>query len=209
MKAAAPKAPNKHQARTQETYNRLINAAEQVFVRDGYEGAQLSEIAKAAGRTKGAVYANFKSKEDLFLALFEHRTRENIDRLMQKLEGCRSQKQRFEALRAFCIDLVSDKTWPILTLEFKLFALRHAESKARLRKAFEMSKSALNRFTPEQLVGPSHSKKSREFELGGLALGPIVSALVLESFFEPERLSEKGLRYLLGRVFDALYVLPD
>ena len=44
-----------------------------------YDGAQLSEIA--ADRTKGAVYDHFKSKEDLFFALFEHRTRHLIDRL--------------------------------------------------------------------------------------------------------------------------------
>ena len=44
------------------------------------------------------------------------------------------------AFRQFYLDLVADRTWPILTLEFKLFALRHPESKVRLRKAFEMEK---------------------------------------------------------------------
>lgn len=79
MLAMSTEILNKHQLRTQETQTRLLDAAEEVFVRDGYEGAQLTKIANVAGRTKGAVYAHFKSKEDLFLALFEHRTRGYID----------------------------------------------------------------------------------------------------------------------------------
>lgn len=196
---------NKHQIRTRETHAKLINAAEQIFVRDGYEGAQLSEIAKAAGRSKGAVYANFKSKEDLFLALFEHRTGQYIDRLFHKIDQCSTKEERYEAFRTFYVGVFSDKTWPILTLEFKLFALRHPESKDRLRKAFEMTKTTSHGFTLDDMFGPMSSRRKREIELAGLALGPIVSALILESFFEPDRLSEKAMRHILGRVFDALY----
>ena len=196
---------NKHQIRTRETHAKLINAAEQIFVRDGYAGAQLSEIAKAADRSKGAVYANFKSKEDLFLALFEHRTGQYIDRLFRKIERCVTKKERYEAFRAFYVGLVGDKTWPILTLEFKLFALRHPESRDRLRQAFEMTKTTSHGFTLEDMFGPLSSRRKREVELAGLALGPVVTALILESFFEPERLSDKAIRQILGRVFDALY----
>ena len=38
---------SKQQLRIQETQSRLLDAAEEVFVRDGYEGAQLDEIAAA------------------------------------------------------------------------------------------------------------------------------------------------------------------
>jgi AcrR family transcriptional regulator len=65
---------NKHELRTRETRELLLHAAEKIFVRDGYEGAELGEIAALAGRTKGAIYAHFKSKEDIFLALVEHHT---------------------------------------------------------------------------------------------------------------------------------------
>ncbi len=68
------KPANKHELRTQETRALLLTAAETIFVRDGYEGAKLGEIAALAGRTKEAIYAQFKSKEDVFLALVEART---------------------------------------------------------------------------------------------------------------------------------------
>jgi AcrR family transcriptional regulator len=49
----------------------LIRAARRLFVRNGYAATSLADIAEEAGLTKGAVYSNFESKEDLFLALLE------------------------------------------------------------------------------------------------------------------------------------------
>lgn len=42
-----------------------------MFLRLGFPGASLDEIAEEAGYTKGAVYSNFDGKDDLFLAAFE------------------------------------------------------------------------------------------------------------------------------------------
>ena len=196
---------NRQQLRTQETQARLLDAAEEVFVRDGYEGAQLEEIAATAGRSKGAVYTHFKSKEDLFLALYEHQIRSHIDRLVSSLRKCASRKQSLEAFREFYVELVRDRTWPILTLEFKLFALRHPDSKERLRKAFEMSRATNDDAMNRQLFGQLTRGQKSDNDLSLLSLGPIVSGLILESHFEPDRLSEKALRRILGRIFDALF----
>jgi AcrR family transcriptional regulator len=196
---------NKHQLKNQETHARLLKAAEKIFVRDGYEGAQLSAIAAAAGRTKGAVYDHFKSKEDLFLALFETRTREYIDDLVGRLKKCAPGKSSVGAFREFYVDLARDKTWPILTLEFKLFALRHAESKDRLRKAFLMMKSSGEEDFTQRMFGPLNRRQRSAVEVSLAALGPIVSGLILETYFEPEILSEKSIRGVLASVFDALF----
>ncbi len=196
---------SKQQLRTNETRARILDSAEQVFVRDGYESAQLDEIAAIAGRSKGAVYGHFKSKEDLFLALFEHRTRSYVRRLTEGLQKCANRKQSLAAFRDFYVELVQDRVWPILSLEFKLYALRHPESKARLRKAFEMSKATSESGTEEQLFGKLSRVEKIDNELALMSLGPIISGLMLESHFEPELLTEKGLRRILGRIFDALF----
>ena len=65
--------PNKNDLRAKQTRELLLNSAEIVFVRDGYLGAELGEIAAMAGRSKGAIYGHFKSKEDLYFALLEER----------------------------------------------------------------------------------------------------------------------------------------
>jgi len=197
----------RQQLRTQETQARLLDAAEQVFVRDGYEGAQLDEIAATAGRSKGAVYTHFKNKEDLFLALFEHRTKAYVARLAGSVQKCANPKQSLEAFRAFYLGLIRDKAFSILTLEFKLYAFRHPKSKQRFRRVFEISKATGNSELYALMFGESTRGTSTEIHLAqaAVALGPILSSLILESNFEPEVLSEKGLRQILGRLFDALY----
>lgn len=197
--------PTKQQLRTQETQARLLNAAEEIFVRDGYEAAQLDAIAARAGRSKGAVYTHFKSKEDLFLALFEHRTRSYIEKLVRSLDNCANHRQSMAAFREFFIGLSSDTTWPILTLEFKLFALRHPESKERLRKAFELAKPPQTDAGDSRMFGPLTREQKAEKDLAIVALAPILSGLILESHFEPQILTQKSLRRLLGRIFDALF----
>jgi AcrR family transcriptional regulator len=195
---------SKQQLRTRETQARLLDAAEEIFVRDGYEAAQLDEIAARAERSKGAVYTHFESKEDLFLALFEHRTRTYIERLLGELRHCKSREESLKVFRDFYIGLASDRAWPILTLEFKLFALRHPESKERLRKAFEMSKPTHDGVLHLQVFGPLTREQKADIDLSLASLGPIVTGLILDSHFEPQMLSEKALRRIFGRIFDAL-----
>lgn len=49
----------------------LLRAANRLFVRNGYVATTLDEIASEAGVTVGAVYSNFGTKEDMFLALVD------------------------------------------------------------------------------------------------------------------------------------------
>jgi AcrR family transcriptional regulator len=58
-------------AKKEETRRRLVAAAADVIAERGFHGASLMEIATRAGLTTGAVYSNFRSKEDLFLAVIQ------------------------------------------------------------------------------------------------------------------------------------------
>src|SRR5687768_17369620 len=59
--------------RREMTREGLISAAESLFVARGFHATSVDEIALEAGYTKGAVYSNFESKEDLFFAVYERR----------------------------------------------------------------------------------------------------------------------------------------
>lgn len=65
--------------RQAQTRNRLIAQAHLVFLRRGYHAATLEEIAAEAGVTKGAVYSNFDSKADLFMAVLDARKRGRLE----------------------------------------------------------------------------------------------------------------------------------
>ena len=62
-----------------------MDAAKRIFAQDGFEAARLEDIAAGAGYTRGAFYANFDSKEDIFFALFEEWVGERIECLTSAL----------------------------------------------------------------------------------------------------------------------------
>jgi len=59
-----PKKPSREEKKAL-TRARLLDAAATVFARRGFAAASLDEVAEEAGLTKGAVYSNFESKDEL------------------------------------------------------------------------------------------------------------------------------------------------
>src|SRR3954447_17665560 len=57
--------------RRAETRRKLIEAAMDVFADRGFHRASVDDVARAAGFSIGALYANFGGKEDLLLAIFD------------------------------------------------------------------------------------------------------------------------------------------
>jgi AcrR family transcriptional regulator len=64
---------NSESGKRARTRARLIEAAAAVIGEKGFDRASLEEIAERVGMSRGAVYGNFKDKEELFLALIESR----------------------------------------------------------------------------------------------------------------------------------------
>lgn len=73
------------QARSRETYERLLDAAQDIMLAKSYESVSIEEIAQHAGLTTGAFYARFKNKATLLIALSE-RTGRHIETVLAALE---------------------------------------------------------------------------------------------------------------------------
>ena len=73
--------------RRQRTRERLIAAAAETIAEKGFQAATLDEIAARAGLTKGAVYDNFDSKDQLFMAVVLQASRERMERFRSR-EAC-------------------------------------------------------------------------------------------------------------------------
>ena len=196
---------SRHKERAEATRARLIHAAEKIFARDGFEAAKLEEIAAEAGHTRGAFYANFDSKEDLFLALLEREISSRIDRADQHLQKVLDPEARLRAFRDFFLSLCQDRRWSLLALEFKLFAVRHPEVKTRL--------AAMNR----RLVGSKIAVLREIFEASGrklpapitavaMSLSAVTNALGLEHMLDRGMMSEDDVKGLLGNYFDSLTI---
>jgi AcrR family transcriptional regulator len=202
-------AAKKSQARSGETRRLLLEAAREVFVREGYERAQVEQIAAAAGRTKGAVYGHFKDKEDLFLALFEERSKRDIEAVVARMGAGTDKAANLAALRSFFRDLAADKSWAILTLEFKLYSLRYPEVRRRLRRAYQQTHPPDMTEKLREVFGAVAPGEGMEIEGCVAALSPILCALALESALEPRLFSRAKLPLYLERLFDALITAED
>jgi AcrR family transcriptional regulator len=198
---------NKHELRTKETRALLIAAAETIFARDGYEGAELGEIAALAGRTKGAIYAQFKSKEDIFLALIEDRMLIDRAQMREMLSRSIGIEANISALRSFYLSHAEDQAWNLLLLEFKLFAMRHPESKKRLQSLYAGVLSQRDEARLAEILGPA-GKNGIGRVAAIQALQPILSGLVLEAQLETSLSDMEVMKKVTNRVFDALLDAP-
>ena len=75
------------------TRERLLEAAVDVFVEQGYEGARVQDIARSAGLTTGAIYANFRGKGDLLFDAIGARADAEMDAMLA--EGRRRDVREF------------------------------------------------------------------------------------------------------------------
>ncbi len=84
------------------TRQKVLDAAEQVFGRDGFHRASIVDITRAAGVGQGTFYLYFPSKEALFVELVRQMGHEMRRRLAESATGrpSRSEAER-EGLRAF------------------------------------------------------------------------------------------------------------
>src|ERR1700685_1196729 len=120
-------APSRQHARTQATRRRLLEAAEKIFARDGFEAARLEDIAALAGYTRGAFYANFQSKEDIFFALLERWVGQRVSEVNALIAQQETPAKLLRALREHYVQKTQDRRLSLMTLEFKMFAVRHPE----------------------------------------------------------------------------------
>jgi AcrR family transcriptional regulator len=196
-------ATSRHQERSEATRARLIRAAEKIFARDGFEAAKLEEIAAEAGYTRGAFYANFKSKEDLFFDLLEGQISSRINTVEQITRNLRDPQEKLRAFREFFLTVCEDRRWSLLALEFKLFAVRHPEVKVRL--------AAMNRRLVKPRIGILRDVmegSGRKLPVSptaiAMSLSAVTNALGLEHMLDRSLMPERELKQILGNYFDSL-----
>src|SRR5947209_2067116 len=116
----------------QRTRSSLLTAASKVFCRHGLEGASVDQVAQAAGYTKGAFYANFKSKEELFLVMLDERFARELERIDAALAGSQEPRTGARAAAADFIHFAGDEDWPRLYFQFVAHAARDDEFRQEL-----------------------------------------------------------------------------
>jgi len=160
----------------------------------------LDAVAEEAGRTKGAVYSNFSSKEDLFFAVYERRVERSLAHTAALLESSDSAIEGLERVgEATARRREADDGWLAVFFEFWAHVLRHPEHRARFaehhdRVARQLAE-ALDRHARE--TGTELPVPSLQLALCLLAMA---TGMGLERLTQPDVVGPE-LQAMLHRVF--------
>jgi AcrR family transcriptional regulator len=194
---------SRKQERTEITRSRLIQSAEKIFARDGFEAAKLEEIAADAGYTRGAFYANFESKEDLFFALLEQEISTRIATLEREMSKVRDPEAKLKAMREFFLEKTLDRRWCLLALEFKLFAVRHPDVRRRLatmHRRFVAPRVGML----DEVMRALGKKLPVSTVAVGVSLASVGNILMLENMLDPSFMPQGDARQIMSKFFDTL-----
>jgi AcrR family transcriptional regulator len=122
------------EAAKRRTREEILRAAAEVFTRKGFHGASVDDVAAAAGFTKGAVYSNFSSKDELFLALLDDRWGREAELWVRTFTEAPSPAAAWEAIARYHADDAAEQhDWDLLSVEFHLYAMRVPAARKRIR----------------------------------------------------------------------------
>jgi AcrR family transcriptional regulator len=118
-----------------DTCDKLFEAAARVFEEQGIGGASIEAIAAAAGFTRGAFYSNFKSKDELIIAMIEDHVAQSIRRNLDLLAKHKNLADFIDALKT--MDRGQHDPLgrsPVLHMEMILFVARAEKRRPELAK---------------------------------------------------------------------------
>jgi AcrR family transcriptional regulator len=164
----------------------LISAAERLFVERGFHASTVDEIALEAGFTKGAVYSNFESKEDLFFAVYERRA----ERALAEIDEVLGENGPAAGLEHLASDAArrrggAEDGWLAVFFEFWAHVVRRPELRDRFARihsrALEPMAGAVERFAGERGISIPVGAHSLNVAMNAMVLG-----LSLERLTQPE-----------------------
>jgi AcrR family transcriptional regulator len=187
------------------TRAQLIDAAAAVFARRGLVAASLDEVAEEAGLTKGAVYSNFDSKEDLFQAVIDERLNEPMRHGAEVIDSSvgTTEEHAMAGARVFVDVVQQEREVFLLSLEFNIHVARHPE----LAPAYV----ARSREQLAQVVELIHERSTAfgsslplPADQMAIAVEALSKGIALQKLVDPDSVPDD----LLGRVYALLFQLP-
>jgi AcrR family transcriptional regulator len=189
------------QARTRAA---LMEAAAEVAVRRGIAGASVDEVAERAGFTKGAVYANFASKEELFLAMldahFDARLAE-LDRILAT--DADPDDQAREAAEGLMRRLADEPEWHRLFFEFSVHAARNESFRVQLVQRYRGLRERLAKLLARRAERLGIEPVIPPAEVAAMAFA-MANGMALERLLEPEAVPDDLFGEMMATFFTGL-----
>jgi AcrR family transcriptional regulator len=190
-----------------QTRARLLDAAGQVFARKGFHAASLEEVAEQAGFSKGAVYSNFASKQELFAALLAERCHGSLLAISGAAGQGGSTAERLDRVgHAVLARILDQPEVTLLFLELWVNAARSPDLRARFAEVFGQTRAAVAGLIDARAQRLGAELPAPAELLASLAMA-VVDGLALQLVVDPERVppdaAGTALRLLLASLLTA------
>ena len=181
------------------TRTRLVDAAERVFLRKGFDDASVDEISETAGYSRGAFYSNFKDKEQVFLAVIDRRRPKALDNIFQQAS---EPAERIAAIREWFSNQWRLKDFVALRLEFTRRAIRDRSVREHLA---ELRRQELETYTGSvvRCLGATQGVQADRPEIVALVLLAIahgLGSLAVDTGTEPEYMYAEAAKLAFDRM---------
>jgi AcrR family transcriptional regulator len=181
-----------------QTRERLLDSALEVFEARGYAESALEEIAEQAGYTRKAIYSNFSGKSELLLEIVERRFQSHIDRIEALLDEETSPERKTVDVGSMFADYLSqERAWGKLFHEFCSVASRDEQIGARFRACFRARKQIIVRLLESEARrrGIELTVPMERLVMGAFAL---FTGLSVEKMIDPEEVDEALFGEMIG-----------
>ncbi|WP_338910486.1 TetR/AcrR family transcriptional regulator [Mycetohabitans rhizoxinica] len=146
MFRARPRTRLTREQSREQTRQRLMDAAQTLFIKKGFDASSVEDVAAAAGYTRGAFYSNFKDKAELLLALLK-RNHGDIQQKLQRIFDLQSSAQDIEArILTYYSTLYRENKCFLVWMQARLLATRDAKFRARLNALSQQTRSDIAHF---------------------------------------------------------------
>jgi AcrR family transcriptional regulator len=166
------------------TRAKLLDAALTLTREKGFEHTTLEDIAERAGMTTGAIYGNFKNRDELFMALAERQW----TKIRPKFKlGSSFAELMHSVADAVIASLPEREVAAVGALTFRAYALRHEDVRARFQEAMAAGYS-------EGATWLNNSFSESELPMRADTLVRVVNAiiegLIFQRFLTPELITD-------------------
>jgi AcrR family transcriptional regulator len=175
------KAPRRH-APAEERRAQIIEAALGCFSERGYHATTMDDLVSASGLSKGSLYWHFKSKEDVFLALFDHMAFELFGRVDEAVEsgGVEVVPLLRRELGVFLERFGAERTLLLAWTEF----LAHPRGRERMAEIYRLSREKFAALIRQGIA--TGELRDLPVESVAATLTGMLDALLLNAALDPD-----------------------
>ena len=185
------------------TRMRLIEAAERLFIRRGFDDASVDEISEMAGYSRGAFYSNFENKEQVFLAVIDQRRPKALDDILQQVSA---PVERIAAVRNWFANQWRLRDFIALRMEFSRRAFRDRSVRTHLAELFRQELETYSASVRRVLCAEDDVAAGRPEIVVLILLAATLGLGILAVDTDPER--EQLYSEAAALVFDRMTVSP-